>query len=101
MDGELTTNDTQLQCEFNFESVPEALNKLASGHPEIFEELQFVEEARPDQETALPDMSPSERFGDSTDNIFTWAMEQWEEKQLEDGIETWDYSHLLNNEVRK
>ena len=42
--GESTTNvneltassDTQLQCEFNFESEPEALYKLASGHPEIF-----------------------------------------------------------------
>ena len=63
--GESTTNvneltvssDTQLQYEFNFESVPEALNKLASGHPKIFEELQFVEEAKPDEETALPDMS--------------------------------------------
>ena len=29
------------------------------------------------------------------------AMEDWEEKELEEAIETWDYSYLLDDEVSK
>ena len=38
---------------------------------------------------------------DSTDNTLTQVMEEWEEKQVEDVIETCDYSYLLDDEVSK
>ena len=44
--NELESTDTQLQHEFNFELVTEALNDLESAHPVIFEEVQFLEELK-------------------------------------------------------
>ena len=82
----------------------EALNDLEFTHPEIFEELQFVEESRPYEQTSFPISSLSEEFEaletdeDSTNNTPIQAMEPWEEKQIEDAIETWDYSYLLDDE---
>ena len=105
--NELGSNDTQLQHEFNFELVTEALNDLESAHPEIFEELQFLEELRPDEQTSFPDTTVSEEFDtfatdeDSTDNTLIQAMKEWEEKQVEDEIESCDYSYLLDDKVSK
>ena len=85
----------------------EALNDLESAHPEIFEELQFLEELRPDEQTSFPNMTVSEEFDtfatdeDSTDNTLIQAMEEWEEKQIEHAMETWDYTYLLDDEVSK
>ena len=65
--------------------MPEVLEELEFDHPEIFKELQFIEESR----SALPDTSLSKGFGefqDSTDSTLIRAMEQWEEKQIEDAI---------------
>ena len=105
--NELESTETQLQHEFNFELVTEALNDLESAHPEIFEELQFLEELRPDEQTSFPNTTVSEEFDtfatdeDSTDNTLIQAMEEWEEKQIEHAMETWDYTYLLDDEVSK
>ena len=63
--------DTQLQYELNFEILPEALNELEFSHPEILKELQFVEESKTDEETALHDKSLSEGFGEAQDSRTT------------------------------
>ena len=105
--NELGSTDTQLQHEFNFELVTKALNDLESAHPEIFEELQFLEELRPDEQTSFPDTTVSEEFDtfatdkDSTDNTLIQAMKEWEGKQVEDEIESCDYSYLLDDKVSK
>ena len=105
--NELESTDSQIQHEFNFELVTEALNDLESAHPEIFEELQFLEELRPDEQTSFPNTTVSEEFDtfatdeDSTDNTLIQAMEEWEEKQIEHAMETWDYTYLLDDEVSK
>ena len=95
--NELESTDTQLQHEFNFELVTEVLNDLESAHPEIFEELQFLEESTPDEQTSFPNTSLSEEFEtfETDDNTLIQIMEEWEEKQLE------DYSVLLGDEVAK
>ena len=105
--NELDSTDSQIQHEFNFELVTEALNDLESAHPEIFEELQFLEELRPDEQTSFPNTTVSEEFDtfatdeDSTDNTLIQAMEEWEEKQMEHAMETWDYTYLLDDVVSK
>ena len=101
--NKLESTDTQLQHEFNFELVTEALNDLESAHPEIFEELQFLEESTPDEQTSFPNTLLSEEFEafETDDNTLIRSMEEWEEKQLEDAVETWDYSYLLDDEVGK
>ena len=90
--NELESTDIQLQHEFNFELVTEALNDLESTHPEIFQ----------DEQTSFPNSALSEEFDTFvTDNTLIQAMEKWEEKQIEDAIETWDYSYLLDDEFSK
>lgn len=53
----MASSDTEQRYDFNFESVPEAPDELESAHPEIFEELQFGEESRRDEQTSFPNMS--------------------------------------------
>ena len=78
----LSEKEPEALNEFNFELVTEALNDLESAHPEIFEELQFLEELRPDEQTSFPNTTVSEEFDtfatdeDSTDNTLIQAMEE-------------------------
>ena len=74
---------------------------------EIFQDLQSVEELTPDEQTSFPKPLLSEEFEtfetdeDSADNTLIQAMEEWEEKQIKDATETWDYSYILDDEVSK
>ena len=38
---------------------------------------------------------------DMTDEELVSAMEIWEENEIEEAINEWDYSYLLNDEVSK
>ena len=89
--------------EFNTERVSEALTELEFIHPEIFKGLKSVEESSPGEQTSFLNTSMSEEFEtiETDDNTLIRAMKEWEEKELEDAIETWDYSYLLDEEVSK
>ena len=99
----LVSPDTPPTPEFNTERVTEALTELEFLHPEIFKDLKSVEESMPGEQTAFLNTSLSEEFEtfETDDNTLIQAMEEWEEKELEDAIEIWDYSYLLDDEVSK
>ena len=99
----LVSPDTPPTPEFNTERVSEALTELEFLHPEIFKDLKSVEESTPDEQTTFPNTSLSEEFEtfETDDNSLIQIMEEREEKQLEDAVETWEYSYLLDDEVSK
>ena len=50
----LVSPDTPPTPELNNERVSDALTELEFFHPEIFEDLQSVEELTPDEQTSFP-----------------------------------------------
>ena len=99
----LVSPDTPPTPEFNTERVSEALTELEFLHPEIFKDLKSVEESTPGEQSSFLNTSLSKEFEtfETDDNTLIQAMEEWEEKELEDALETWDYSYLLDDEVSK
>ena len=99
----LVSPNTPPTPEFNTERVSEALTELEFLHPEIFKDLKSVEESTPGEQNSFLNTSLSEEFEtfETDDNTLIKAMEKYEEKELEDAIETWDYSYLLDDEVSK
>jgi len=97
----LVSPDTPPTPEFNTERVTEALTELEFLHPEIFKDLKSVEESTPGEQTSFLNTSLSEEFEtfETDDNTLIQAIEELEEKELGDAIETWDYGYLLDDEV--
>lgn len=73
--------------ECNLDQVTEVLNELEELNPEIFTGI-LTEESAP----VLTDES-------ITDSELATYMEGWEEQQMTDVLDSWNYDYLLENEV--
>ena len=82
--------DTPLSPKFHFDRVTEALNELKENNSEIFEGVFFSPEE---------DKQVDVKYEDLSDAELVQAMETWEENEMENAFDSWDYGYSLTDEV--
>ena len=66
-----------------------------------FQSIKLTNQSTNIEYYRLIDYIFNDRFRSIRYVLLIQIMEEWEEKQLKDAVETWDYSYLLDDEVSK